>query len=346
MKKAMILVVVLVAAVTVQAAYEAVVPWSIIETAVSDHMGGALLPNSYSKAIADGSTVYAEVRSSNPSYTWWVKVTDAGTPDAAASVLSEYPGNLTTGNSLGISGDNLMIIGGIPDEVWTISKTDGTQAVYLSKTQMQDQVGGDAVTSGYTTVSPSGEAVFYETDLDQIVQTNGMGVASVLISNQLMNDVMGSAGVQGQLAYDDSGNLYLGNTTTDSVWKFDGTNLTQIFSKEDIIALTGESTAGIASQVYNPADGLIYISENSSRDVLSFDPTDPSGTLKVFMTREDLENGALGTAIVAGFSIFNGELAATAYNQGSMAYCTIPEPTTLGLMVLGGLGLLKRRNAK
>ncbi len=327
--------------------YQEIVPWSTFSDAVSTYTGGQVTPASYTKAVADGSTVYAEIRSSDPTTAWYVKVENAGTESESASVIYHFSGLVNSGSSMTVVGDDLFLANPTLDEIWKINKNGadlgGTHDVILDKAQLLAQTGGDAILSSTCGVDNTGQMVFFEMDIDQIWRTTGVGTAEIVLTNAEIVAGTGRGSPSGQLAFDVSGNMYFGESVTDGVYKYDGTNITQLFSVSDITSLTGETSFTPGGNIYNPADGLIYFRDAKSHDILSYDPADPANTLEVMITKEALAAGPLGTSFVIYFSLFDGQLAASALNSGNLGFCTIPEPITMVLMGLGGLVVARRR---
>jgi PEP-CTERM motif-containing protein len=323
-----------------------VVPFSLVQSTISAYTAGMGVPSSYDKWTSAGTTAYAIVKQGGD-WSWMLKVNNAGTPGQTGEVFYAWPDTFGTGASLCVQGDYIAFISSGDDAAYRIHTTTGVRETVMSAAELLAETGGDGIVSGYTGQAPDGEVVFYETDMDQLVKVNPAAAnnCEIYISNAELTAAMGDAKLQGQLAWDGDGRLYVGNTTTDSLYRFDPSDrsITEVIGKQQLSDLVGNADqAGTAGQVYNPADGYMYFRELYSRDVLRFSPSDPSGTLEYYLNDDAIEQSTVGTDILGYFSTFGDSVAFSAYNQGGMGYY-VPEPATLALLGLGAVALIRRK---
>ena len=93
---------------------------------------------------------------------------------------------------------------------------------------------------------------------------------------------------------------------------------------------------------------LIYIGENHGPPFANLDfgitPTVVSGDVAVDGTRFSPTSLAGGTVLIDGINSSTLTHTASVANGLHSAFFVVPEPATLGLLVLGGLALLRRRS--
>lgn len=310
-------------------------------------------PNTLGGSVNDGlSTSYHVVKRSSPSISWIVKVDGYNTGAPVSSVLTQWDNNLNMGRAMGVSGTDVIIGDGTLDTIYKFNTTTGVSTEYVSKAAILAQTGGDAIQGNYSFVRPDGELVFWEDDTDSLWVTTGVGTVQSYLTNEAMANsqgvAVGSGRISSQLAFVGDVMYFGEGTNTDAIYAYDpaaaatnpGDNISQVLSQADILAVTGATTANFADMIYNPADGLIYFRELTSKSFMAFDPTDAANTLATILTTAELEAGPAGSSFTIGpASIVDGEFA---WSSNPNGYYRLPEPASLMLIGLATLVLRRR----
>lgn len=303
-------------------------------------------PETLAASVNNGTTSFHAIKRSGPTESWIVKVDGFNTGSPSASLLFDWgASNLNPGRAFGLAGNDLVIGDGTDDAVYKIDTTTGVRTDYLTKAQLFAQTGGDSIQGNSSIVRPDGELVFYELDTDALWVTNGAGSVTEFLSNEALVNATGSDSVSSQIALDDGGDYYYGNSSTDSIYVIDndvpvvtpGDNILELVTGDMVSAVTGNASVSYGDMIFNPTDGLIYVRELISRTFVSFDPDDPAGTIAAVLTRDQLEAGPAESAFTIGpFSLVDGQLAwsLNAFSSGVTGYYTIPEPSTLLMLTL------------
>jgi hypothetical protein len=308
-------------------------------------------------AVIEGTTSYHFLADNvTPKDLAMNKVTGVGTSPSTATItdLASWTADVGapasdrvfTGYGMAIVGDFIQIMDGSNDEVYRLNKNTGTVSRYVDNATISTAIGGGSPSvSNWNGVALNGEAVFYESTSDSILQTTGAGsIATLVTSAELGAAQGGDTTVDSGLTYDPLGNLYWGENTTDKIYRRDaGGTISAIIDSTALTPLIGSSISFSGDMYYAP-DGWIYMRAGGSgfRSILRFDPgdVDPASTLETYLSESDLVNGPAGSAFVLGFSWYDGNLAWTTSNP---AYYAVPEPGTLVLMALAGLAVVRRR---
>lgn len=237
------------------------------------------------------------------------------------------------------------------DEIWRINKNTGLLIKYCDKNAITNAAGGSASNLGAVQcVDPSdGEHVFYESSSKHLMKTAGSNVCNILIHYTTWTNALGTNAVyNGGMNFDNSGNLYIGNSAAGDVGglvkRDSGGNLSLLFNRPTITNLSLVTTLNFGTMKMGP-DGRFYFRTGSgtAASILSFDPANPAATLSRFVSFHELTNSVAGSANVncmRYYGTYPNPSSGWAWHQfGTNAvYLTaIPEPAAFALLGLAAL---------
>ena len=294
-------------------------------------------------AAVDGDTVYFSLNSS-PNIT---KVDASGTSILLSTtdwtIASNGATGLTTWYAFESMGDYLVFGESSADQVWKVEKASGAISAVATTADIEAVTGMDSTSMSAYKGSCGDDYYFYEGNSDSILKVNvPTGTVSMVVTKAQLDSFANSLKVTGGFTFDAAGDLYFGESEADGIFKWDGAIGTPVLTKADITAVTGKTAAGFGDMLYGE-NGLMYFYESSSDSILSYDPADPTATLEIVLTEQQLLDGPAHKDILSGLAWYDGKLAFT--GMGAYGFYAVPEPTVLGLMFgLAGLALLRRRS--
>lgn len=243
-------------------------------------------------------------------------------------------------------GDQVRFVSFFDNSVWEVDTATGTPVRVVDEAMIDAFTAGSVNLTASNAMLSDGTAIVYDGTSDSVYQVTPGGFVFNQISDTELAALMGGTAP----TYIGSGftlvgsDLYFGSNFGDSLYKWNviTDSGSVVFDTAALEALSNDidGNAGVDDIYYAP-DGLIYFYEDDADYIYSFDPADPSGTLSVVLTEDELNAGP-GSDAVAQFGWWQGNIAWTDQRDG---FYSIPEPTTavLGAIALMGFGATRRR---
>ncbi len=253
------------------------------------------------------------------------------------------PNDPFPGYGMGVvdNGAAIQLLDGANDEIYRFDTTTGTASVFASQADIMLETGLASVTlSNWNGTTLTGAAVVLETQSDSVLIVTTAGTVDTLVTNAQL--VAANAEPDSGITADASGNYYWGSNDSDTVFKYDGVNITPLITAADF----GGSTNGFSGDFFYAPDGLVYLRADvnfANRGIFSFDPAavNPASTLTTILTEAELDAGPMGSSFTTEISWYDGNIGF--HKISGSGYYNVPEPALGGLLAIGGLALLTRR---
>lgn len=323
-----------------------------------DIQGSTGAPN-FLGATIDGTTAYNVISGTNVStFHGLTKVTGLGGSKSNSVLVSQSAWDTANGGTpTSIGGGQVFDIGTQlqvadnvgtgTDSVYRINKSDGAITKYATAANFP--AGASTINFLGSGVLSTGEAALYDNANKRILATTGANSGIELISKTEFETAFGASATINAFAVGASDVVFIGDNNGDRILRYnpaDDSNAV-VLTTANITTVTGGATAGfLTNAVYAAPDGRIYFYETVVDSIMSFDPSNPVATLTTVLDATALAAGPSNSTQVQNFAWYNGNIAWTqtigsgGQVQGIYA---IPEPATLGLIAMSGIGLLRRR---
>ncbi len=325
------------------------IPWATADGGVGS---GAI----YGLAI-DGDTAYLQLGLNN--LVQIVRIANISGAQTYTQLVSPTTWSTASGftactsfQGFDLSGTDYVQFGDVSsDAIWRVHKTTGLLINYCDKATIAAASGAasPAVIAVQCVNPANGEHVFYESSSKNLMTTAGSNVCNILVTFAEYTNALGeTANYNGGMNFDNSGNLYIGNSAAAPggglVKRDSGGNLSLLFDRNTLTNLSLVTTVNFGTMKMGP-DGKFYFRTGSgtAASILSFDPANPAGTLSRFVSSAELIASPAASAnlnCMRYYGTYPSASSGWAWHQFGLngVYLTaIPEPALFGLLGLAAL---------
>jgi len=338
-----------VGALTAIAGTSIMAPWATVDGGVGS---GAI----YGLAI-DGTNAYAQLGLN--SLVQIVRIADIGGANLRTQLVSPATWTTASGGSgctsfqgFDLSGtDYLQFADATSDAIWRVNKYTGELIRYCSKQAISNFTGRSTAALGAVQcVNPAnGEHIFFDSTSSKVLTTGGSNIISLVFDESDATNALGlTATLAGGMNVDNSGNLYFGTSGGFLAKRDTGGNFSIVFTKAVLTNITKVLSASNFGTMKMGPNGFTFRNGSGSYGaLLQFDPADPSGTLAVFASTNDLVSSVAASANLNCIRYFGTYPSASSgwawhqFGQNGIYLTAVPEPALVGLLGLAAL-LIRR----
>lgn len=352
----------LITTIAAAAAYASAVPLAQAATGYNQLAPLSVLTTTgstvYSGSTIDGTTAYNLIGGTTTKE--FTRTTGLGVSNTTTQITSSTATNTATGGTSQLAGilrsanaTTLQIPDTSFDAVYRVNKTTGAISTYVDKATLQGSAAAFNVFG--SSIFSTGEAVIYDnTAAAPRFRGTNAGAAYDVATAAAITTAAGGSYTYGGFTVGGSDNtlILVDNNSTAASRRIlsyntaSGTSTT-LLTAGDITGVTGGATAAFLATAfyYSAADSLVYFYDNTTKNILSFNPTaaTPASTLQNVLTGPQLTAGPEGGTGVTYFSTFNNQIAWSNVSGTGVGLYSIPEPASMALLGVGGVALLRRR---
>ena len=306
--------------------------------------GGVNSP-SLNTVASDGSVAYAITNGDGANDVGSVVSFD-GSTFTTVSTVAQWQATGSTNDIFGLGGagvvgNALRFIHSLDNVVYEVDLGTGAVSEVVSKAAIDAAAGVNANVSAVFETLSDGTIYSVESQSDQVLVISPGNAVSVEINTADFAAANGGTSIGGIGVLGDT--VLVGSNSNDELWAWDTVaNTASVVLTEAQIESATDDVDGNAGfgDIFAAPDGLVYFYESDSDFLLSYDPSDPAGTLSAVVT-ETAFNAGPGSDTINQLSWYNGAIA---WTDTSLGYYTVPEPTTalLGVIALAGLAARRR----
>ncbi|MEM8945667.1 MAG: hypothetical protein AAGD11_10830, partial [Planctomycetota bacterium] len=267
----------------------------------------------------DGTTAYSFLRDTSSADVGGVTAfngafSTVSTPADWALTGSTF--DLAAGNGVAVVGNVLRFVSFFDNNVYEINIGTGAVTEVVTEAAIDAAAGVNANVSAVFETQADGTIYSIESQSDQLLVISPSNAVSVEINTADLDALLGGTSIGGIGV--DGDTIYLGSNSSDSLVAWDAATNTgsTVLTEAQVEAATDDvdGTAGFGD-IFKAPDGLVYFYETDSDYILSFDPSDPAGTLTAVITEAELAAGP-GSDTINQLAYFDGRLSWTDTSLG------------------------------
>ena len=293
---------------------------------------------------SDGTTAYSFLRDTSAADVGGVTSFDGAFSTVSTPADWTATGStndLAAGNGAGVVGNVLRFVSFFDNNVYEVAIGTGAVNEVVSAATIDAASGVSSNLTAVFETQSDGTIYSIESQSDQLLAISPGNSVSVEINTADLAALLGGTSIGGIGV--DGNSVLLGSNSIDELvaWDTVGNTGSTVLTTAQIEGATDDIDGRVGfGDIFKAPDGLVYFYESDSDYLLSYDPSDPAGTITAVVSEAEFSAGP-GSDTINQLSYFNGRISWT--DTGLGYYQVVPEPSSLALVSLGLLAIAVRK---